>query len=361
MKKRILYFTLGSELVASSRTRVFQFLPHLARAGFHTKVIMSSPGWDYWVIANFSESTAFQRVVKKFSLKFVRLLCKIYHATSILRLIIAHRKYELLFVQKTTLPSVVVSLLRRGYSGKIFYDFDDAIYVVPEVDRFLREFLPMTSAVFLENTETAEYAERHQAKPHLIIGPIDCERYRPAKKRSDILADAKITVGWIGSESTTKYLKELVEVFKSLKSGGLPFELLMIGSDPSFQPDGFACRRINWNLHTEVSSLSTFDLGIMPLVDDEWSRGKGGYKILQYMAMGLPTIATPVGINAELVSDGITGFLARDLDEWRERLKQLILDPSLRKKMGLAARDSAVKNYSFQKYLPEIIDVFESH
>ena len=112
----------------------------------------------------------------------------------------------------------------------------------------------------------------------------------------------------------------------------------------------------NWSLDTEVKLLQSFDIGIMPLFNDDWSKGKGGYKLLQYMSLGIPSIASPVGINCELVQHGVNGYLAKDDKDWIEILSKLIENDLLRKKIGNQARIIAEQNYTFEINSEIIID-----
>lgn len=114
-----------------------------------------------------------------------------------------------------------------------------------------------------------------------------------------------------------------------------------------------------WRLDNEVATLQSFDIGIMVLPDNEWTRGKGGYKLLQYMAVGIPCVASPVGINKELIRDGENGFLATTEEEWYENLSLLIDNPELRKKMGMRGRDFVVRNYSFEVAAPKLISALK--
>ena len=355
---KVLFFTLGSELVASSRTRVFQYLPHLSKTGTSARVVKMAPSWDYWVIANFPERNRLLTVTKKGLTLFCLIVNKFWYYYALARLGLCCRFYDILFFQKVSLPISLVQWLKNNFKGKIFYDFDDAIYESSKVDRFLTAFLPITAGVFVENEETARYVQEKGAEPHIITGPIDCDRYQPAGQKNSASQNRKVVIGWIGSTSTTKYLEPLVDIFRKLALESLNFEVLLVGSNPSFAPTGFPLRRINWSLQTEVRNLSGMDVGIMPLSDDQWSRGKGGYKILQYMAMGLPCVASPVGVNSTLVADGATGFLPASQEQWMEYLRQLITDHDLRSRLGAEARVIATKKYSFQKYAPDMVSIF---
>src|SRR5262249_28330839 len=115
-----------------------------------------------------------------------------------------------------------------------------------------------------------------------------------------------------------------------------------------------------WEYHTELQYLAEFDIGIMPVRPSDWANGKAGYKLLQYMALGLPSVASPDGVNAEIVEDGITGFLAADADAWRDRLSALIDDAALRARLGAAARARAERCYSVECFFPSWRGLLES-
>ena len=164
-------------------------------------------------------------------------------------------------------------------------------------------------------------------------------------------------IGWIGSFSTTKYLRIVENPLRllSLRYSNLVIELIG-ANDIVF--DGVKMRTKRWNLDSEVSNLQNFDIGIMPLPDDNWTRGKGGYKLLQYCAIGIPCVASPVGINKEIVREGINGFLVKDQKDWVERLALLIEDKELRERLGRKAREIAVKEYSFYCATPKLVKIF---
>ncbi|MCK4816159.1 glycosyltransferase family 4 protein, partial [bacterium] len=169
----------------------------------------------------------------------------------------------------------------------------------------------------------------------------------------------KVVIGWIGSSSTTPYLSILFPVFRRLCRTHPNAYIKLIGATPINIPD-VRVKQVDWDLETEVEELQEFDIGIMPLPDNEWTRGKGGYKLLQYMAVGIPCVASPVGINKELIRDGENGFLATTEEEWYEKLSLLIENPEIRKRMGLRERDFVVKNYSFEVAAPKLISVLKS-
>jgi glycosyltransferase involved in cell wall biosynthesis len=112
-----------------------------------------------------------------------------------------------------------------------------------------------------------------------------------------------------------------------------------------------------WSLESERDHLSRFDLGIMPLPDNRWTRGKGGYKLLQYMALGLPSVASPVGVNQEIIADGVNGYLARDEGEWVGRLAELVADAEKRRALGATARQLAEERYSVRAATPRLLEI----
>jgi glycosyltransferase involved in cell wall biosynthesis len=205
--------------------------------------------------------------------------------------------------------------------------------------------------VVLENKITKQFAEQYNKNILVITGPIDTERYFLSKKGID---NDKVVIGWIGSSSTTPYLSILFPVFRRLCRTYPNVYIKLIGAAPIDIPD-VRVKRVDWDIETEVKELHEFDIGIMPLPDDEWTRGKGGYKLLQYMAVGIPFVASPVGINKDLIKDGVNGFLSATEEEWYEKLSLLIENPEIREKMGLRERDFVVKNYSFEVAAPKLI------
>ncbi len=349
---RLLFLTVGSELVASSRTRVFQYLPYFRRAGMECRVIQAYS--DEFIAASMARPlTAADHARHK--LRF---------AARVVELLSLAPRFDAVFIQKVLLPRPVLALLRR-LNTRLVFDFDDAIYATFEAKPGLVRswlvggdaaklvaMLKVSRLVLLENEYNRDYASRWARNIAIITGPIDTDRYRPAPRRE---ATGKIVLGWIGSRSTAQYLEALRPVFKRLGERHDNIEVHLIGAlETSFQ--GVTVQRLRWGLPSEVADLQRFDIGLMPLTDDQWTRGKGGYKILQYMAVGIPSVASPVGVNAELLTHGQTGFLASSEAEWVEALSALIEDGALRTRMGQAAREVAVGEHSFERHAPFLIE-----
>lgn len=351
---KILFLTLGTEIVASSRTRVYQYLPYLNSRGFKTKVIAYTPQ----KITRLSNSSNQLSITGRFMLKMIRML-----KMSCFLLLVPF--YDIIFIQKVVLPLVLQTIL-KFMKVRIIFDFDDAIYTAHQVtnltgrkERLLMNrligIIKLSKCICLENIYTGKFASQYNKNIFLITGPIDTERYFPAKKGMD---NDKVVIGWIGSSSTTPYLSILFPVFRRLCRTHPNAYIKLIGATPINIPD-VRVKQVDWDLETEVEDLQEFDIGIMPLPDDEWSRGKGGYKLLQYMATGMACIASPVGINGEIIEYGTNGFLASNEEEWFEKLSLLIENKDLIHNLGMAGRKTVEQRYSLEVACSRLAEMLE--
>lgn len=174
-----------------------------------------------------------------------------------------------------------------------------------------------------------------------ISSSVDTDRFVPAEPRRD---GGKLTIGWTGTFSSKIYLDQLRDVFHRLAKR-VPFILKVIGNF-DYALEGVELEVVRWTREREVADLQTFDIGVYPLPMDDWVLGKSGLKAIQYMAFGVPPVATDVGTSPLLITHGVNGFLVRSDDEWVETLERLLKDTALRERVGKAARASAVRNYS---------------
>jgi len=335
---KILFLAVGDETIASSRTRVFQYLPYLQEYHIKSRVLI-------WLRPDLSRRTGY-----------------LYQGFTALTLLVLSLFYDMVFIQKVLLPRKYLRIL-KFLKRKMVFDFDDAVYtkhqsfenatnslIMQEIQGRFQETISLVDLIVLENECTRQYAEQYNSNILMIPGPIDTVRYFPARKEGG----KKIVIGWIGSSSTTMYLEPFHPVMQRLSKEYQHICFKTIGATPLELP-GVNMQQVPWNLDTEVNELQEFDIGIMPLCDDPWSRGKGGYKLLQYMALGIPSVASPVGINALLIEDGMDGFLVEDEKEWYEKLVWLIENPDKRKEFGLKARRNAEERYSFVVAAPKLI------
>lgn len=263
------------------------------------------------------------------------------------------------------LPASFERLLFR--TGKpVIYDFDDAFFVTYDdhPNFFVRSLLaeklgPLiagAAAVCCGNEFLRNYALRYNSNCMLLPTVVDTDVYRPAAKKSG----GRPVIGWIGSPSTWDEVRLLLPVLAQIcHDQGVRFRVVGAGSEA--RSDLFdAMELVDWTEADEVAQVQQMDIGIMPLRDLPFQRGKSGYKLVQYMACGLPVVASPVGVNGQLVEDGRNGILAATPAEWSEALVRLIEDPPLRAKLGDAGRDKVETGYSLSVQAPRLVELLRS-
>jgi len=260
---------------------------------------------------------------------------------------------------------------RFARRSRLIFDFDDSIWLqqVSAGNKKLaflknagktKEIIRAAHLVIAGNEYLASYAKNYNSRVIIIPSTIDTDKYS-AKK---ITRKENIVIGWSGSFSTIAHFESAVEALQVLKNKyGSRLSFMVIG-DPSYHNEQLSVKGLPWNAATEVEDLHRFDIGIMPLPDDEWTRGKCGMKGLQYMAAGIPTIMSPVGVNKEIIQDGENGFLAGNTEEWVEKLSRLIESVELQKKFSDNGRKTVEEKYSVfanrGKYLDAIKSVMEN-
>jgi glycosyltransferase involved in cell wall biosynthesis len=349
---RVLFLTTNSAQAAYVRYRVLQFFPALEAAGVactHASLfdsdldaIIYQPGRTLEKLKSMCLATA-RRVV------------------DILR---AYR-YDLVFIAREAYllgPPVLEAALRTLRCPYIL-DIDDAVwepYDSPTYGRIARyvkcawktrSLLRGARSVLAGNSYVAEYSRQYNADVHLVPTVVDTQVYRP---RSEVSAIP--TLGWIGSHSTHEYLRSLLPVLNRLARRA-PFRLRVVGPEADRSPQGFECENVRWRADREVEEVRSFDIGLFPVIDSRWSRGKSGFKAVQYGAVGIPTVASPVGENREIVIDRETGILAESADEWLEALVTLCTQPAERLRMGRAARARVEQGFSLGVWAPRLVRI----
>jgi glycosyltransferase involved in cell wall biosynthesis len=177
--------------------------------------------------------------------------------------------------------------------------------------------------------------------------------------RAEPKVDKRICIGWSGSITTIKHFEFALPFLRELKKKyGTGISIKVIG-DGTYVNEELGIRGLPWRKDDEIKELSSFDIGIMPLPDDEWAKGKCGLKGLQYMALGIPTIMSPVGVNTEIIQDGENGMLATAVEEWIAKIERLINDPDLRHKMGRKARQTVEEKYSVNAWKDRYLELFK--
>lgn len=259
-------------------------------------------------------------------------------------------------------PVIETALARLG--GKVLFDFDDAIYMPSlafdnAIDR-LRDWskpakiIARADTVIAGSAYLADYARRQGARRVRILPTVvDHTVYAP---RPAGAADGSVTLGWIGTPRGSGYVAGLMPVFKRLHARAPGVKFVFIGCTP-FDPQGLPIEFREWDLAREPQDIAGFDIGIMPLTDDEETRGKCGFKLIQYMSCGVAAIGSPVGVNNEIIEDGVSGLLAGSSAEWEEGLSRLVLDGGYRRSIAERGRQRAVGRYSLQATAPRMLEI----
>jgi glycosyltransferase involved in cell wall biosynthesis len=262
-------------------------------------------------------------------------------------------------------PALAERLLRARQRA-IVYDFDDAIYLpyVSPTNRYLsylkfpwktRALCRLAAAVTAGNRSLAEYASRYNERVSVVPSTVSMREYRP---RPDPAAGRMPVVGWTGSHSSLSYLSLLREPLRALRARR-PFSLLVIGVG-AFDVPGLDVECRPWSAATEVRDLWDMDVGLMPLPDEPWARGKCGMKAIQYMGVGIPAVVSPVGANREIVVDGVTGLHASSDAQWVDSLHRLLGDEPLRRRLGAAGRELVRERYSAEAQAPRVAEVLRA-
>jgi glycosyltransferase involved in cell wall biosynthesis len=245
--------------------------------------------------------------------------------------------YDCVLLHKKALNYLDAKRLRK-YSKKIIYDFDDAImYSAQEPEKVSRKrqnafqrTACLADMIIAGNSYLAEQAKKFNKKVEILPTSLDTKAYNIRQTSQN---DGKIRLVWIGSKSTLRYLEEIRPALEEIGSR-YDNAALRIVCDKFINLENMPVEKHNWSIETQITDLMTSDIGLAPLSDNSFTKGKCGFKILQYAAAGLPVIASPVGINSELVRDGITGFHATNISEWTEKIAVLVENSDLRTRMG---------------------------
>ncbi|RLD61650.1 MAG: glycosyl transferase family 1 [Bacteroidetes bacterium] len=275
--------------------------------------------------------------------------------------------YREAFMLGTTIFEKLMSLSK----AKIIYDFDDAIWLNDVSDgnenlKWLKKpgktakIIKYSDLIFAGNKYLSDYAKQFNHNVKIIPTTIDTNYH---KKRNTNKRNTSICIGWTGTSTTLKHFETALPMLREIKQkygDKIYFKLIV---DFPYSVKDLNIKATQWNLETEIEDLCEFDIGIMPLPNDKWAKGKCGFKGLQYMALEIPTIMSPVGVNTQIINDGGNGFLAETNEQWLEKLSALIESNDLREKLGKAGRQTIIKNYSvdsqkikYLNYFNEIID-----
>jgi len=279
-------------------------------------------------------------------------------------------KYDLVYIQREMffMGPPIFEYLLKIQKVKVVFDFDDSIWLpnVSEANKNLNwlksysktsKIITYADMIFAGNKYLFDYASQFNKNVKIIPTTIDTEEY--VRIKSDSKTES-VCIGWSGSITTLQHFRYAEPFLKILKERyGDKIHIKAIG-DKNYTNPELDVEAIAWNKEDEIKELSSFDIGIMPLPDDMWAKGKCGLKGLQYMALEIPTIMSPVGVNEEIIEDGVNGFLAKEVDEWVDKISMLIESETLRQNIGQKARRTVVDKYSFEANKNIYLDIFKN-
>jgi glycosyltransferase involved in cell wall biosynthesis len=266
--------------------------------------------------------------------------------------------YDLFVFEHQAFPYVPTFLERfaKKLNPNMILEFDDAIYLTFLHKKKIPRLIEMSRHIIVGNNFLKDYAQKFNINVTVIPTVVDTDRYKP---KNDYHPHGKLKIGWIGLAYNLPYIHELAGILQRLRKEIGEFVFTVISSK-GVELNGVEVISKRWNYDNEVKEIRSLDIGIMPLADDEWAKGKCGLKVLQYMACGVPVVASPVGVNREIIRDGENGFLAATDEEWIEKLSLLAQDEALRRRLGQKGRETVEKHYSLRIWGPRVASLYKS-
>ena len=350
----ILLLSKYSRLGASSRLRALQYIPYLQECG-------------HSVTVHCLFDDAYLEMLYIAKKRSPWLMMKLY--LSRLIILLTASRYDIVWIEKEVVPYFppLFEWLLSKFGTPYVVDYDDAIFhnydMSPNV--YIRKFLSGKIDSVMRNSKCVVAGNDYLADRAIKAGAlnvsvvptvVDIVRYQIRSTKNA----PRLTIGWIGSPSTEKYV---VSIHQALVNASQQhsFRLILMGASAEVVKElaGLDVEVLPWSEDHENTFIQSLDIGIMPLIDGPWEKGKCGYKLIQYMACGVPVIATPVGVNVKIVYDNKCGLLAADLEEWETSLGQLLSDPIGRETYGAAGRYAVENEYSLGVQAPRIVNILE--
>lgn len=353
--KRILFLTQGDQQTASSRHRVYQYLPFLEKAGCEAIVHPAVSGEEHH--ETFIVRSARGHLSRAFR-TFTRRVRDLHQLGD----------YDYVYVQKPVLPAPLFNIeLRIAREARLIFDFDDAIFLKKPGGAALTGLWPQAKRiaaicrrahrVVVGNEYLAESVRADGVDPVVLPTAVDAEAFAADSGVSKHSQKIPV-IGWVGSPSTQADLNLIIPSLIDLHSR-TPFVVRIIGGIPSAMPVRFPIEWKPWNLQSEIAEIAHLDFGLAPLDFTPWNQGKCGLKVLQYWAAGIPVVASPVGVHKQMIQDGENGMLAANRNEWTGKLLALIKDTALRRRVIEKGRQTVREKYSLQALAPRFLSLFE--
>lgn len=330
----------------ASRVRLIQFIPALEKAGWRVEHRPNVPDRQWRSSLPGRWNRAVHHRIGRVRMKWNRW-----------KDVSEAGRFDAVFVNRDLAGGGLVfekSLLSRN--ARVVFDFDDAIFIGRN-EAAVAWMCSHSAWVTPGNEYLAQFARRFTSRVTVIPTVVDTDRYALAESRP---AGAPVRVGWSGSDqSITSALFPYLPMLESLQES-LGFEFVIVtNTRPTLPVSRLRFTFLPWKAEEEGELGGQMDIGLMPLVDDAFQRGKCGLKLLQYMSAGLPTVASPVGVNATITISGETGFLASTDDEWGAALETLVRADTLRQAMGRAGRRRCEEHYSIKAWLPVLLEALD--
>jgi glycosyltransferase involved in cell wall biosynthesis len=338
---KFLFLTSGRH-VPSTRFRMLPLAHRLREQGHACTLSHSFPEkYDYFPWLGFRPSQWLKRTLRRVELLRVR-----------------WGRYDAVILERELFdnPTWDLEAALRRVAKTLVLDIDDGVFL--KFPQKFERLLELSDLVVVGNRLLADWAAA--TNPQVVIIPtcIDTDVYRPGPNNG--IAAARLPViGWMGTAGNVAYLRDLATPLRNLARRH-EFEFQVIAGERGVLDElplqGVRVVFRKWDPATEATDIRDFDIGVMPLSDDPWSRYKCGLKLLQYMAVGVPGVASPVGVNRDIVAHGDNGYLAATADEWEATLGELLASPELRQRMGQAARQTVEQRYSLAVNLPRWLE-----
>ncbi|MDP2593368.1 MAG: glycosyltransferase [bacterium] len=346
---KVLFITQFSEKGGSSRIHIIQFFPFLEKEGVKFRHTHIYPDVCFDVQMGVRQTSPAGKIFNLLFFGIVGVFKKIFVS-------LTASKFDAVVIQKETFPKILFWLL-HAVNPNIIYEIDDAIFEINPYHKggaiknallryqaFLcKNMLKKSAYVLAENQYLAREARKYNEKVSVFTVSIDTDIFHPVGKK---LYGSEVVIGWVGSPSTSHMLAGLLDAFTILKSKCSGWKLVSVGASPDFDMPGILLEKRQWTAELSVKNLQSFDIGLMPLDDSPFTRGRLGGKMIQYMAVGIPTVAQNVGLNPTIVKDGQNGFLVSDKNDWAEKLALLVRNPEMRQVLGQKAREICLKEFS---------------
>lgn len=343
----------------SSRFRIYQFLPYLQANGVHAEVrpfVSSAQVHALYRAGGTGKKVALTAIAT------LNRLADVLRAT----------RYDVVYILREAFPfgPPLIERALAGSGARLVFDFDDAIWMPSQVydnplDR-LRDWgkpakmVARADHVVVGSRYLADFALQHASRPEsisIIPTVVDSSVYKPPSTPRP--AD-KITIGWVGTPRGSRaFLETLVPAMHDFAQRYPQVQWRFVGAE-AFDIGTLPVEFKTWSLDQEVSDIQSFDIGLMPLTDDVYTRGKCGFKLIQYMNCGIPVVCSPVGANCDIVKPAVSGYFAGDPAEWSSALSRLIEDPALRRSMGARGRALAEQQYCLATQAPRLLDVLRT-